>query len=333
MIKSFAVSALVCVSLVVGLNANEHFLNGAKRVVVLGDSITYSGQYVAFLEAFWRIKNPDSKIEFINLGLPSETVSGLSEMGHAGGRFPRPDLHERIDRILEKTKPDLIIACYGMNCGIYRPYADDRFDAFRKGIVALRAKAKKAGASVVHLTPPSFDVEPIRARTVSADSKDKGRMYTGYNEVLDLYSAWLLANRGKNWIVIDAHQPMNQFLQLQRAKNAKYRLAGDGVHINEVGHWLVAREILRQLDFDAYVCSQTTGEKAFNKLSDGKGIDKSKKWSEYIPLIKQRQRLEALAWLTETGHKRPGIPKGLSIDDARIRAAEIENKIEAWLKR
>jgi len=33
--------------------------------------------------------------EILNLGLPSETVSGLSEPNHAGGAFPRPDLHER----------------------------------------------------------------------------------------------------------------------------------------------------------------------------------------------------------------------------------------------
>ncbi|TXT28529.1 MAG: G-D-S-L family lipolytic protein, partial [Planctomycetota bacterium] len=93
----------------------------AKRVVFLGDSITYSGQYIAYLETFLATRFPNRTTEFINLGLPSETCSGLSEDGHAGGKFPRPDVHERLQRVLDKLKPDLVVACYGMNCGIYLP--------------------------------------------------------------------------------------------------------------------------------------------------------------------------------------------------------------------
>jgi len=85
----------------------------ARRVVFLGDSITYSGEYVEFIETYVRSRFPESRVEFLDLGLPSETVSGLSEPGHAGGAFPRPDLHERLGRVLEKAKPDLIVACYG----------------------------------------------------------------------------------------------------------------------------------------------------------------------------------------------------------------------------
>ena len=76
------------------------FLPGVHRIVILGDSITYSGQYIDYLEAYAVTRFPERTIEFINLGLPSETVSGLSEPGHAGGAFPRPDLHERLARVL-----------------------------------------------------------------------------------------------------------------------------------------------------------------------------------------------------------------------------------------
>ena len=71
-----------------------------QHVLVLGDSITYGGDYVAFLEAYLKLKFPEQNLDILNLGLPSETVSGLSEEGHAGGNFPRPDLHERLDRTL-----------------------------------------------------------------------------------------------------------------------------------------------------------------------------------------------------------------------------------------
>jgi hypothetical protein len=81
--------------------AEERPLAGVKRVVFLGDSITYSGAYIEDLEAVLRVRNPGLRAEFLNLGLPSETVSGLSEPGHAGGAFPRPVLNERLDRVLE----------------------------------------------------------------------------------------------------------------------------------------------------------------------------------------------------------------------------------------
>ena len=65
-------------------------LKGIKRVVFLGDSITYSGQYIDYIEAVLVTRFPNQHYELIDLGLPSETVSGLSEPGHAGGQFERP---------------------------------------------------------------------------------------------------------------------------------------------------------------------------------------------------------------------------------------------------
>ena len=38
------------------------------------------------------------RYDILDLGLSSETVSGLSEPGHAGGAFPRPCLKERLER-------------------------------------------------------------------------------------------------------------------------------------------------------------------------------------------------------------------------------------------
>ena len=78
--------------------------------------------FCANIETWFVTRYPERQIEFINAGLPTETVSGLSEEGHAGGSFPRPDLHERLERVLPATRPDVVIACYGMNDGIYLPY-------------------------------------------------------------------------------------------------------------------------------------------------------------------------------------------------------------------
>ena len=47
-----------------------------KRVLFLGNSITYAGSYVTDIEAYFVAHYPNQAVEFINVGLPSETVSG-----------------------------------------------------------------------------------------------------------------------------------------------------------------------------------------------------------------------------------------------------------------
>ena len=105
-------------------------LAGVKRVVFLGDSNTFAGTFVAQLDCYLAFRFPERNVELLNLGLPSETVSGLSEADHP---YPRPNVHDRLAKVLEKTKPDLVVAGYGMNDGIYAPFADERFEKYREG--------------------------------------------------------------------------------------------------------------------------------------------------------------------------------------------------------
>jgi hypothetical protein len=52
---------------------------------------------------------------------------------------------------------------------------------------------------------------------------------------------------------------------------------------------------------------------------------------EVLELVQKRQRLLKDAWLTATGHKRPGMNRGLSLTDAECRATAIETKLHALL--
>jgi lysophospholipase L1-like esterase len=300
------------------LTPGARALSGGKRVVFLGDSITYAGEWVEFVEAYLRLQEPTATFDFVNLGLPSETVSGLSEPGHAGGAFPRPDLHERLDRALAKLRPDVLVACYGMNDGIYHPFGEERFEAFQSGMRRLREKAAGAGARVIHVTPPTFDPVPIKANTLPAGRDEYRQPYEGYNEVLDRYSAWLVSQRARGWEVIDAHTPMNRFLAGRRADDARFRLAGDGVHANAQGHWLIAREFLRFLGVpDALLAAET-----FDLATLGAPMA-----PEVLGLVKRKQRVLKDAWLNEVGHKRPGMAKGKPVAEAEREAAESERQL------
>ncbi len=285
----------------------------SQRVLFLGDSITYGGEWTAFVEAYLRLQSPGQPFDFINVSLPSETVSGLSEPGHAGGAFPRPDLHERLDRVLARLKPAVIVACYGMNDGIYLPFDAARFAQFKDGIVRLRQAAAAAGASVVHVTPPVFDrvATSANARPVGRESRSPE---VSYDEVLERYSAWLVAQRSQGWQVVDVHARMARFLAERRADDGRFRLAEDGVHVNTQGHWLIARELLAWLE----VADAALVADSFDLATLGEPTA-----AEVLRLVQQRQRLLRDAWLSEVGHQRPGLPLGKPLAEAEREASEL----------
>jgi lysophospholipase L1-like esterase len=298
-------------------------LTGVHRIVFVGDSITYSGQFVEFIEAYLRIKQPTLHCEFLDLGLPSETVSGLSEPGHAGGAFPRPDLHERLDRVMAQTKPDLIVACYGMNDGIYHPFAKARFEKYQDGMRRLRERAEAVRAGVLHVTPPVFDPMPIRSKTLPAGLAEYRQPYEGYDDVLERYSEWLLGQKASGWDVVDVHGPMKQYLSQARQRAPDYRLADDGVHIDSTGHWLMARAILQHLGVrDPRITEAASGEQALAGEPNGLAV---------LKLVQQKQRMLKDAWLTTTGHKRPGMNPGLPLNEAQRRAQNLDAEIDALL--
>jgi lysophospholipase L1-like esterase len=239
------------------------------RILFLGDSITHAGQYVEYFEAYLRTRFPAKKYQILNLGLPSETVSGLSEPGHAGGSFPRPDLHERLDRVLQRVQPHLIFACYGMNDGIYYPFSQERFEAYQKGIERLVEKAAQSKAKIILLTPPTFDATPLKGRTLPAGRDEYREPYEGYDDVLARYAEWLTDQRRRGWTVIDIHGPMKEHLSKMRTKEPGYLLAGDGVHANPAGHLLFTKQLLTVLKFPTALDKITVNAKRGTRNPDG----------------------------------------------------------------
>ena len=278
-----------------------------QRIVFLGNSITYQGDFVTYIDAYLSLKYPERTVEIINLGLPSETVSGLSEPNHADGKFPRPDLRERLQRILAELKPDLVIANYGMNDGIYLPFDEDRFDKFKEGMEWMHQAVENSGAEIIHVTPPIYD-------------ERKGAAYAN---VLDLYSDWLISRRyTADWQVMDLHFPMKKQLEDQRKIDPEFAFAKDGVHPDDAGHFLMAKIIL--LGLGEQVTEAKTIEELLAPFPNGEQV---------LALIEQRQEILKLAWLTATGHQRPGIPQGLSIEDAEEKVAEINREIQLLVKK
>jgi hypothetical protein len=215
------------------------------------------------------------------------------------------------------------VACYGMNDGIYYPYSENRAAKFQEGMRFLRERAAKFGARVLHLTPPVFDPVPIKSHTLPAGLDEYRQPYEGYDDVLGRYSEWLLAQRQNGWDVVDVHTPMKRYLETQRQRDPKFRLADDGVHASAAGHWLIAREILRHWGVRSEdLGGASRGEKVLRDLPHGR---------EVLDLVRQRQAVLKDAWLSATGHKRPGMSRGLPLPEAKRQAQEIGTKIRGLL--
>ena len=298
-------------------------LQGVHRIIFLGDSITYAGGYVEDVEAYYVTRFPDQHFEFINMGLGSETVSGLSEPGHAGGKFRRPDLHERLGRVLEKTKPDLAFICYGMNDGIYQPLDEGRLKAFEDGMKSVHEQIAASGVKIIHLTPPVFDPVAIKDKLSKDGAAGFSHPYEGYNQVLDRFSEWLVSQQSDaGWEVADLHGPMNRWLSEQRKRDPDFNFTKDGVHPDESGHWILAKGILLYL----------WASEVKNTDSPAAMVADKPHGAEVLKLVHEEEELLRDAWLNFCGFKRPGVKRGLPVEEAEKRAAELVKQIRELAK-
>ncbi|MGC4005117.1 MAG: SGNH/GDSL hydrolase family protein [Pirellulales bacterium] len=287
------------------------FPDGVKQILFVGDSITYFGGYVVDIEAYLSTRYPDRKFEVLNFGVPSETVSGLNEASRAGN--PRPELQKRIDSVLKNSEPQLVFICYGMNDGIYMPFDEARFAKFKEGIQWAHEQFDKKGAVIIHLTPPLFDSK-------LANSPD---FDPAYNQTLGKYSDWLMdQKKEKGWHVIDLHTPMTNYLEEHRKTDANFALSKDGIHPNDLGHWLMAREILFSL-----------GGLDIEKTESAKDmLPKDLQDSNLLELSRKRHDVLRNAHNTAFGFFRNGMKKGLAMDDAQKQADELTKEIDELKK-
>jgi lysophospholipase L1-like esterase/pimeloyl-ACP methyl ester carboxylesterase len=276
------------------------FARAQPRVAILGDSITYAGRWTVLVESALRATPEFADAEIVNFGLPSETVSGLSEPGHAGGKFPRPDLPERLDRVLDGFKPTLVLACYGMNDGIYLPLDEARFKAFQDGMVKLKSAVEKHGARIICITAPLF-----KADNLAGDDNH-------YDAVLDAQAQWLNSRRADGWQVVDIRPELKAAVAEAKRADPKFIYAGDGVHPGNEGHRFIAESVARQL----WPLLKLSGEP---RSTSG----------EALKILSQRNELLKLAWLTQTRHLRPGIPAGLPLEQAQAQAAKLLEQYRA----
>jgi pimeloyl-ACP methyl ester carboxylesterase/lysophospholipase L1-like esterase len=287
----------------------------SKRIVFLGDSITDNGLYIAFIEAYFLQHMPEKELTFINLGVSSETVSGLSEEEHP---WPRPCLHDRIGRALLESKPDWVVLCYGMNDGIYHPFSNERFAAFQEGIQAAIRVVKQSAEKIIVLTPPPYDHLSKLLHMDANAGTDSGCSWKtpdlGYNEVLRRYADWILSLPGYGVVdtAVNIYDPIMKGLELIRMQEPEY-VYGDGIHPNARGHWIIAKTLLSRL-------FNITLERVPEYVDNTEAVP-------WIPGLLQRHRLLSAAWKEHVGHTNPNKAEVLPLMEALRRGEFLRREI------
>lgn len=283
--------ALLCLAQAGAMSAvaKEKSSEGTGRIVFLGDSITQATEYVVDVQCGLLARGHD--LEVFNVGLSSESATDLTAAENAPHAekhgFPRPFLSERLQRTLEHAKPDLLIACYGMNDASALPAGPAGLERYAAAITRLREAALAAGAKqVVLCTPPVHDAGP---RATGPDPHEKN---------LADYSAWLLSKRKDGWQVVDIHGPMRRELDEKRKTDPEFRFQKDGVHPQREGHWLMARQILGQ-----YFGIDTAGLSSAEDFFENDGAARRE-------AVKGKIWQQTMASHRKLGHGNPMVPGG-----------------------
>ncbi len=289
-------------------------LLAGQRILVLGDSITQNGAYVGLLEYYHTRLAPGETRDLISLGLSSETLSGLTEARHP---FPRPCVLERLDRALAAVKPTLVIACYGMNDGIYHPPAPERLAAFEAGLDRFIATVRAAHARLLLLTPPVFDPQPIAGRTVPITAPDFGfrTPYEGYNAVLATFAGAIEKRAAPDVQVVDLQAPLLAALTAGRASNPAFSFTADGIHPDDAGHLFIARTIARALGLSPP--TTPLAEEIARLRAD-----------PLLALVQERRALRAEAWLPFVGYTREKTFRSASVRAVEEVAQRLQGEID-----
>ncbi len=311
----------VCIGVLIGLgcagpSAGIKILPplSGRRVLFLGDSITQNGGYVSCIEYLLCKSYPDRPFDIVSIGLSSETVSGLSEKTHP---YPRPCVHERLTRALNLVKPKTVVACYGMNDGIYHPPSADRLKAFQDGVLRMIREVQAAGADVILLTPPPFDPVPISGKLTKDGADDYGyaHPYYRYDGVLKEFSRWIMDLRLPGVRSVDLNGPMTRYVDSRRREDTTFCFSADGVHPSPAGHLFMARQFLEALG----VPVQTN--------------DLDREWIEMLSgslftLVNRHRKVRSSGWLDYIGYTRGETVKTQSILETEREAARIWQKID-----
>ena len=226
--------------------AQEFALKDGQTVVFYGDSITAQRLYTRFVEDFVLTRYPALHVRFVNAGVPGDQVSG----GYAG------TMAQRVQRDVQPFHPAMITVMVGMNDGWWGTESPKIDAAFQKGYGELLDTLRKAApeATITLIRPSPYD-----EITHGTEFPEYSRVIDDLAQDVSTIAAERRASGDNKLLLADFHQSLVD--ALQRAKTQTPQLAPlivpDRIHPAEIGHWIMAAQLLSAWHVDPTVSSLT----------------------------------------------------------------------------
>ena len=204
------------------------------------------------------------------------------------------------------------MACYGINDGMYEPYSEGIMAAFQNGVTKLVHTCQAAGAQVILITPPVFDIRQMQGWSADPD----------YDRTLGRFAEWEVTHPPAGVVaVIDLHRTMRCALTERRKANPDFHFADDGVHPGDLGHLVMAQSILTALEIPM-------PEGAAEALLTAVNAD------PMFKLVYQRRAIRSDGWLNCIGctRERTVKPGSGDINAVEARARDLQQEIDAHSK-
>ncbi len=226
---------------------NKHSLIDAEQTntyAFLGNSITHDGRYHSYFELFLLTRYPDVDFEFINAGVAGD------QAGMALGRLQ--------DDLLAHN-PDVVTVMFGMNdigrnlYGRENLEVDSMIDKqnrnlsnYATNLDSLTRTIINSGAELVLFTPSIYEQ--------NAENLAAPNMY-GCNDALKK-CALIVKESQKEYdtYLVDHFSEMDSLNTLLQKDNPDTTIVGpDRVHPQDAGHFIMAYNIIRELDYSPVV--------------------------------------------------------------------------------
>ena len=212
-------------------------LQGVKRIVMMGDSITQQGAspkgYVTLVDQTLLKEFPGAPIEVINAGISGEKAT---------------DMHRRFQRDVLDRHPDLVTLSVGVN-DVWHDFmtpewshrtpngdsgAGVKLPVYIQEVEAMVTEAQAAGAKMM-LVSPTLIYENLD----SAENKRLKEYVDAERDIARRHHAMFVDLNREFHDAVDAYQ--------RGAGRTTLLLTVDGVHMNDAGNALMANSILRGL--------------------------------------------------------------------------------------
>jgi lysophospholipase L1-like esterase len=203
------------------------------RIVLLGDTLVERDQKYGYFETLLTLENPRKNLTVRNLGWSGDTVFGDARAGFG----TQADGFRQLKEHVQAFKPTVVFVAYGMNESFEGPAGLPRFVS---GLNTLLDVIGQTKARVIL-------VAPLAHENLGPPLPDPAK----HNKNLMLYRdaiEKIAAERNLFFVdLFDATKTLGQSLKPARRRALGVNLTDDGIHLNEVGYFRVARILSDQL--------------------------------------------------------------------------------------